>query len=416
MCRVVWRNMRRVTKVLLAVLCVSVSLVIGGPVTTAAAAPVPVTQTIFGAGSGTTLTAVQFLSARGSYTSTGQLGVGHYQIGFANNSETGVTLTRSDGMTLTGESGVIHVGSGCGGSGNDLSVGCIHLNLVGTADIASADLMISMTNVDNTSESPGPSSLLMTGTLTLRHRLGGYAMVDANGKSYSFGGVDHLGDAHTTAATDLELTPSHSGYWIANAAGQVFAFGDARWFGNANLSTFSPAELVTSLSATPTGKGYWLFTSKGRAIPFGDAQFHGDLHTTNLNGRIIGSIATPTGNGYYMVGTDGGVFAFGDAKFRGSTGNMRLNRPVVGLVPTVDNHGYWLVAADGGVFSFNAQFHGSMGGVTLNQPIVTMVPYDGAYLMAASDGGIFNFSKGLFFGSEGGTHLPAPIVGASAAG
>ena len=114
-----------------------------------------------------------------------------------------------------------------------------------------------------------------------------------------------------------------------------------------------------------------------RRAPFGDARFHGDLHATNLNGRIIGSIATPTGNGYYMVGTDGGIFAFGDARFRGSMGGERLNQPVVGLVPTSDNNGYWLVA---------------------------------------SDGGVFNFSKGLFFGSQGDVHLPAPIIGAAATG
>jgi hypothetical protein len=406
------------TKVLFAVLCVSVSLPIGLSAMSTAAAAAPVTQTIFGAGSGTTSTGVQFLSAPGSYRSTGQLGVGHYQIGFAAPSffETAVAFTRSDGMALTGSSDGIQVGSGCGGWGTDHSLGCIKLHLTGTADIASADLMVSLTSIDNNSSKPEPGSLLMSGTLTLRRRLGGYAMVDANGKAYAFGGIDHLGDAHTTAATDLELTPSHSGYWIVNQAGQVSMFGDATWFGNADPTTFSRGETVTSLSATPTGQGYWLFTNKGRAIPFGDARFHGDLHTKTLNGRIIGSIATPTGNGYYMFGTDGGVFAFGDAKFRGSTGNIRLNRPVVGLVPTADNRGYWLVAADGGVFSFNASFHGSMGSVALNQPIVTMVPYDGAYLMVASDGGIFNFSKGLFFGSEGGTHLPAPIVGAAAAG
>jgi hypothetical protein len=415
--------MKHMTIRLLVASGIALSLAIGVPATPGSAAvPVPATQTIFGAGSGTTATAVQFLSARGRYASTGQLGVGRYQIGFANNTQTGVEFTRSDGMTLSGEYNDIHLGSGCGGSGNDLSIGCIAVNLAGTADIASASLMISLTNVNNTSESPVPGSLLMSGTLTLRTRLGGYAMVDANGKTYSFGGVDHLGDAHTTAATDLELTPSHSGYWIVNAVGQIFAFGDARWwgnaapFGNATTSAFAPGEAVTSLSATPTGRGYWLFTSKGRTIPFGDARFHGDLRATNLNGRIIGSIATPTGNGYYMVGTDGGIFAFGDARFRGSMGGEHLNQPVVGLVPTSDNTGYWLVASDGGVFSFNAPFLGSMGGTHLNQPIVTMVLYDNSYLMVARDGGVFNFSKGLFFGSKGDVHLPAPIIGAAATG
>jgi hypothetical protein len=45
-----------------------------------------------------------------------------------------------------------------------------------------------------------------------------------------------------------------------------------------------------------------------------------------------------------------------------------------------------------------------------------MVLYDNSYLMVARDGGVFNFSKGLFFGSKGDVHLPAPIIGAAATG
>jgi hypothetical protein len=40
----------------------------------------------------------------------------------------------------------------------------------------------------------------------------------------------------------------------------------------------------------------------------------------------------------------------------------------------------------------------------------------GAYLMVASDGGIFNFSNGIYFGSEGNTHVPEPIVNGAATG
>jgi len=116
-----------------------------------------------------------------------------------------------------------------------------------------------------------------------------------------------------------------------------------------------------------------------------------------------------------MVGADGGVFAFGDARFRGSMGNRVLNQPVVGLVPTPDNSGYWLVASDGGVFSFDATFSGSMGGTRLNRPIVAMVRYGSAYLMIGSDGGTFNFSGAPFFGSKGGSPIPAPVVNGAAA-
>ena len=40
-------------------------------------------------------------------------------------------------------------------------------------------------------------------------------------------------NAPTTVATHIEPTPTRRGYWIVNARGQVYALGDARWWGNA---------------------------------------------------------------------------------------------------------------------------------------------------------------------------------------
>jgi hypothetical protein len=390
-------------------LCVSLAA-LGPAMSAAVAAPskpsdlVIIVQAVTGSGSGTVTRIPDFAPEyEGRYSSTGQLGSGTYLYGTDANT---ATFVRSDGMILHGTTA----------SSTDCAPavivfgGCAVLDLTGTADIAGAHLVVAATDVGQNG-----SDFQMHGTIALNRPIG-YAMVDANGTTYGFGGLESLGDAHTTAATDLELTPSRFGYWIVNAAGQVFAFGDAPYLGNANGSTFSAGEKVTSLSATPSGKGYWLFTSKGRVLPFGDAGSFGDLHATTLKGGIVGSIATPTGKGYYMVGSDGGVFAFGDARFRGSMGGVKLNQPVVGLVPTANNNGYWLVAADGGVFSFNAPFHGSMGSVALNRPVVTLVPYDGAYLMIASDGGIFDFSPGPFFASLGSTSIPAPITNGAATG
>ena len=396
---------------------VSVSLAIAAPVRSTAAGAAAVapktaapTQSFTGGGTGAfEQVGVEPAKHNGVYVSNGQLGSGHFY--FVTYPAHGAArFTRSDGMTMTGT--VDPVGD-CGTVSPPAF--CVSGDLTGTGDIAGAHIILAGQYDILSHAAFGVTGFLMRGTLTLRHRLG-YAMVDTNGTTYAFGGIDHLGDADTTRAMDIERTPSGSGYWIVNAMGNVYAFGDARYFGNANASALSPGEVVTSMSATPTANGYWLFTSKGRAFTFGDAKTFGDLHALPLNGPIVGSVATPTGNGYYMVGSDGGVFAFGDAKFRGSMGNARLNRPVVGLVPTADNTGYWLVASDGGVFSFHAPFHGSMGAVALNRPIVTMVPYAGAYLMVASDGGVFNFSSGPFFGSEGGARVPAPIVNAASTG
>ncbi|MHB8289841.1 MAG: WD40/YVTN/BNR-like repeat-containing protein, partial [Acidimicrobiales bacterium] len=79
--------------------------------------------------------------------------------------------------------------------------------------------------------------------------------------------------------------------------------------------------------------------------------------------------------------------------------------------------GYLLAASDGGIFSFgNASFYGSMGGKHLNAPIVGMAstPDGKGYWEVAADGGIFSFGDASFYGSMGAKHLNAPIVGMAA--
>ncbi len=74
--------------------------------------------------------------------------------------------------------------------------------------------------------------------------------------------------------------------------------------------------------------------------------------------------------------------------------------------------GYWMAASDGGIFSYDAPFFGSMGGKHLNAPIVGIAadPKTGGYWEVASDGGLFAFNA-PFFGSMGGKPLNAPVVG-----
>ena len=240
-----------------------------------------------------------------------------------------------------------------------------------------------------------------------------YRLADRDGNVYAFGSVRNFGGAATTSITHIEPTPNRFGYWLVNAAGQVFTKGNAPALGNA--PRLPRGEFVISLSATPTGDGYWLFTNRGRVLPFGDARSYGDMSAVALNGPIVGSVATPTGHGYYMVGSDGGVFGFGDAHFHGAMGDKRLNKPVVSIVPTADNNGYWLVGSDGGVFGFgDATFHGSLANVHLNKPIIGMVRYGNGYLMVASDGGTFSYSNQAFHGSLGNRTLPAPVVSIAA--
>jgi hypothetical protein len=78
---------------------------------------------------------------------------------------------------------------------------------------------------------------------------------------------------------------------------------------------------------------------------------------------------------------------------------------------------YWLVGSDGGVFSFgDTHFYGSLGGEHLNAPIVGIAatPDGKGYWLVASDGGVFSFGDAHFYGSLGGDHLNAPISGIAA--
>ena len=244
----------------------------------------------------------------------------------------------------------------------------------------------------------------------------GYWMVGAGGTVYAFGDARWLGNAAVPAgvsAVDLEPTPSNAGYWVVDGRGAVSSFGDAPRLGSVN-GGLAAKETVTSLSSTPTGRGFWIFTTRGRVIPFGDAVSYGDMARVALNGPVLDSIPTTSGRGYYMVASDGGIFAFGDARFYGSMGNKKLNAPVQSLVPDGDGVGYWLVASDGGIFAFDAAFQGSMGDRKLNKPVTGMVRFGDGYLMVGEDGGIFNFSSQPFAGSLGGNPPPRPVVSVAA--
>ena len=99
----------------------------------------------------------------------------------------------------------------------------------------------------------------------------------------------------------------------------------------------------------------------------------------------------------------------GDGNFQSSVSSARSLTVANGA-----SQGYWEVGSDGGIFSFGtAHFYGSMGGTHLDAPIVGIASTQdgGGYWEVASDGGIFAFGDAHFFGSMGGTHLNAPIVG-----
>jgi hypothetical protein len=132
-------------------------------------------------------------------------------------------------------------------------------------------------------------------------------------------------------------TADSAGYWLVGADGGVFAFGDARYFGNVPTLLGAPVPSpVTGIAATSDGQGYWVVQNDGAVSRFGDAGFFGSTLTDGVvpSAPVVGIVATPSAKGYWLVGADGGVFTFGDAGYFGSvpaeleTGGITPTSPV----------------------------------------------------------------------------------------
>ena len=82
-------------------------------------------------------------------------------------------------------------------------------------------------------------------------------------------------------------TPDGGGYYILDANGQVFAYGDATYLGGLPRWCGRRTNPATAIFDTADGGGYWISTALGRVYPFGDAPADGDMSGTRLNGSII---------------------------------------------------------------------------------------------------------------------------------
>ena len=174
--------------------------------------------------------------------------------------------------------------------------------------------------------------------------------------------------APTTPTTVPPPPPPPTGYWLAEATGQVQAFGRVPSFPPGR-----PATPVAAIVASPDRRGYWLAASGGGVLAFGDAAYYGSMGGKHLVSPIVGMAATPDGRGYWLVGRDGGLFAFGDAAYYGSMGGKHLGSPIVGMAATPDGRGYWLVGRDGGLFAFgDAPYLGALSAKKSHDQVVAI--------------------------------------------
>jgi len=250
----------------------------------------------------------------------------------------------------------------------------------------------------------------------------------------------------------MAATPDGRGYWLAQAGGGVFGYGDAAYLGSLPSLGITPAGPITAVASTPDGMGYWLAGADGGVFAFGDAGYFGSLRTAGVTpaGLVVGITPTPDGMGYWLAGADGGVFAFGDAGYFGSardgiakvallsspTGRgyviptatgieadargdataesgppVALATLVSGAALTAGGGGHWEVGSDGGIFAFgDAAFYGSLPGlgVVPKAPVVGMArtPDGHGYWLVGADGGVFAFGDAGFHGSAADFGLP----------
>ena len=158
-------------------------------------------------------------------------------------------------------------------------------------------------------------------------------------------------------------TPDGGGYWLAQAGGGVYSFGDARFKGSLPGLGVVPAAPIVGIAATPDGDGYWLVAADGGVFAFGDAAFDGSLPDRGIVPMApIASMAATHFGSDWLMGADGGVFTFGDAPFCtpllvaavGLTipGYVQGPAPYVGIAAAPGSLGYDLVSSFGFGFSF----------------------------------------------------------------
>jgi hypothetical protein len=176
-----------------------------------------------------------------------------------------------------------------------------------------------------------------------------------------------------------------------------------------NLSSFTVGPMAGNAQGSPILVAGQLWAADYQGTLFEQISANGSVEQRPHTVHTMPTFATPSAaDGLILLGTVSGIEAFD-----GPSGPPPAPPP-----PPVPTAGYRLIASDGGVFSFGtAAYFGSMGGHHLNAPIVgaARTPDGRGYWLVASDGGVFSFGDARFFGSTGGIRLSQPVVGMAAA-
>ncbi len=185
----------------------------------------------------------------------------------------------------------------------------------------------------------------------------GYWLLDASGQIYAYGNAPYLGGGaagHTGDMIALAATPDGQGYAMLSASGQVYNYGDSLSYGG---SPAGASGEFTDLAMTPTGHGYWLLTSSGQVYAYGDAGYYGGS-PAGFGKAIVAMSPTPDGRGYVLVSKTGQVYPYGDAGFFGQS-PAGLSGDIADISYTAGS-GYLLISTSGQHYAYgDAPFAGN---------------------------------------------------------
>jgi hypothetical protein len=176
----------------------------------------------------------------------------------------------------------------------------------------------------------------------------GYWEVGAAGHVFAYGDATlYAAEQHPRPISGLVAAPG-GGLWLYTAYGNVWPSSGAAWYGSPYASGFRGSS-ITGMAATPDGNGYWLVNAAGRVFSFGDAASEPRIS----HAHPIKGIVAATGGGYWLYTAHGNVYpSFGRAWYRSPAANGFRGSSITGMAASPDGMGYWLVDAAGTVFAY----------------------------------------------------------------
>ena len=201
---------------------------------------------------------------------------------------------------------------------------------------------------------------------------GGYYLVNANGKVWGFGDANAVAtlswpvadnnNADLATVTGFAADPVKNGYWEIGTPLCYSSFG-CYGFTDSPLASFGGAKdygdpanppagvTFTGIASSADGKGYWVLLSNGTVENFGDAAAYTPNDTTTIVGTAVAISRTSTGKGYWVLTSTGQVISYGDAKNYGTPPAGKA-RKFVSITGDRSGAGYWVVTTTGRVYNF----------------------------------------------------------------